>query len=184
MRPTELLKEDHKLILRMIAVMKTVADSAGKGGKLNLEHLELMVDFIRTFADKCHHGKEEDLLFVEMERSGIPKEGGPIGVMLEEHTVGRNYVKGMAEGIDEIKAGKKGGEKKFAENARGYAILLTQHIDKEDNILYMMADMHLDKKADEKLLKEFEKVERKIMGEVKRGEYRRFVENMEKTYVR
>ncbi|MBI5359089.1 MAG: hemerythrin domain-containing protein [Planctomycetes bacterium] len=184
MRPTELLKEDHKVILRMIAVMKKAADDVIGGGGLNVEHLERMVDFIRTFADKCHHGKEEDLLFVEMERYGIPKEGGPIGVMLEEHIAGRNYVKGMAEGIDEIKAGKKGGNKKFAENARGYASLLTQHIDKEDNILYMMADMHLDRNADEKLLAKFEKVEKKIMGTVKRGEYVSLVETFEKMYLK
>lgn len=184
MRPTELLKEDHKLILRAIGVMGNVSDRIARSEQVRVEDLDRIVDFIRTFADKCHHGKEEDLLFVEMEKAGIPKEGGPIGVMLREHVIGRDYVKGMAEGISEIRAGKDTGPGKFAENATGYARLLTQHIDKEDNILYMMADMHMDEKVEKELLDAFEKVEEEVMGHGRHEEFHDLILRLESTYAR
>lgn len=184
MRPTELLKEDHKFILRAIGVMNNVSGRIARSEQVSVDDMEKIVDFIRTFADKCHHGKEEDLLFVEMAKAGIPKEGGPIGVMLREHVIGREYVKGMAEGISEIKAGKNTGLGKFGENATGYARLLTQHIDKEDNILYMMADMHLDEKTQERLVDAFEKVEEEVMGHGRHEEYRNLVARLENTYAR
>lgn len=93
-----------------------------------------------------------------MEKSGVPKEGGPIGVMLQEHEIGRNYVRDFADAVEKYKQNKSQ-IKKIVENAMGYVELLEQHIDKEDNILYMMTDMHLSEKQQKKLIKEFEKVE-------------------------
>ncbi len=70
------------------------------------------------FADQCHHGKEEDLLFPAMEAAGIPRESGPIGVMLEEHNIGRQYVRGMAEAVSGYRAGETQAGRAFAQNAK------------------------------------------------------------------
>ena len=96
MTPAEQLKEEHQGILLMLRILEKVAAKLGAKGKLDLKHLERIVEFFRVFVDKCHHGKEEDLLFPEMEKAGVPKEQGPIGVMLAEHQQGRGYIRGMA----------------------------------------------------------------------------------------
>jgi hemerythrin-like domain-containing protein len=182
MRPTEQLKEEHKVIKHMLNVLAHVSKRLESGGEVSGEHLERIVDFIRTFADKCHHGKEEDLLFKAMEEAGVPKEGGPIAVMLTEHDQGRGYVKGMAEAGAEFKQGKEGAGKKFAANARNYVLLLTQHIDKENNILYQIADMHLSGEKQEELLRLFEKLEAERIGPGKHEEYHELVHQLEKIY--
>jgi len=183
MRPTELLKEDHKVILRMIGVMDYISQKIEKGDRVEIEHLDKIVDFIKTFADKCHHGKEEGLLFPAMEKAGVPRDGGPISVMLSEHEQGREFVKGMLEGLSEIKKGNISGLKKFSKNAQNYGDLLKQHIDKEDNILYMIADMHLDSSEDKRLLEEFERVEKEVIGEDRHKEFHHLVEKLELIYI-
>ncbi len=184
MKPTEILKEEHKVIRRMLDILTKLTERLEKGDEFNVEHGEKAVDFIRTFADKCHHGKEEDLLFVAMEKAGIPREGGPIGVMLMEHDRGRNYVKGMDEAIKSYKNNDKEAVKKFIENARGYVSLLDEHIYKEDNILYMMADMHLGTQEQEELLREFERVEKEKIGEGVHEKYHKLVEELEQVYLK
>ncbi len=183
MKPTEILKEEHKVIKIMLKVLDKICDKLDKNQTVNIEHLEKIVDFIRTFADKCHHGKEEDLLFVSMEEAGIPKEGGPIGVMLEEHEIGRSYVRGMADAISKYKTGDKKFSSEIIKNAKGYIDLLTQHIDKEDNILYVMADMHLSDKEQKRLIKEFEKIEEEKIGKGVHEKYHHLVEELEKIYL-
>ena len=184
MRPTEQLKEEHKAIKLMLRILDRVCEKLESGEEVNLEHLEKIVEFIKVFADKCHHGKEEDLLFPAMEEAGIPKEGGPIGVMLTEHNLGRNYVKDLSDAVTKYKAGDRQVASKIVENARNYVGLLTPHINKEDNILYMMADMHLSKERQEKLLEEFEKVEHEIIGAGRHEEFHQLLHNLEEVYIK
>jgi len=117
-----------------------------------------------------------------MEAAGIPKDGGPVGVMLVEHVQGREYVKGMAEGIEEYRKGNRDGLNKFAKNGSNYSGLLSEHIYKEDNILYMMANMHLDEEADARLLREFERVEKEVVGEGKHEEFHALVDYLSGIY--
>ncbi len=181
MKPTEILKEEHVAIKSMLDVLERICDKLEAGEGVEPGHLEQVVEFIREFADKCHHGKEEDLLFPAMAEAGIPVEGGPIGVMLAEHETGRNYVKGMREGIEEYKEGR--GASRFIENARGYIELLRAHIDKEDNILYPMADGHVAREEQERLLEEFEKVEER-MGKGTHERYLGILERLKGIYLR
>jgi len=183
MKPTEILKKEHKVIKVVLDILDAIVSDIAAQKPVNLQHLEKIVDFIQTFADKCHHGKEQDLLFPAMEESGIPRDGGPIGVMLEEHNIGRNYVSQLAKAIVNYKDGNKKSLNDIAENASGYVSLLRQHIDKEDNILYGMADMHLNKSTEKKLIEEFEKVEEK-MGKGIHEKYHRLVEQLKKKYLK
>jgi len=100
MTPAEQLKEEHQGILLMLRILEKVAAKLEAEEKVERNHLERIVEFFRVFADKCHHGKEEDLLFPAMEKAGVPKEGGPIGVMLAEHQQGRGHIRGMAEALE------------------------------------------------------------------------------------
>lgn len=128
--------------------------SAEKGKKLNSELFEKAIDFIRNYADKYHHAKEEDILFKELNKDSCQMHCNPTEQMLNEHDLGRKFVKGLESALE------KNNTKKVIENARGYAELLQQHIFKEDNILYKMADDALDKKVQKSMSEKFSKVEK------------------------
>lgn len=179
MKPTEILMEEHKAILRMLDLLQKISANLGNGNSVSVETLEKTVDFIRTFADRCHHAKEEHVLFKFMETKGMPVQGGPISVMLMEHDEGRGYVSKMAEAVSEFKSGKDAG-KKYAENAVNFANLLSQHIHKEDNILYPMSEQMMEQGDEEKLLKEFEISEKQRAGEGVHEKYLKILEELEK----
>jgi len=184
MKPTEELKKEHEAIKLMIRIMGSVSDRLESGKRVDPKHLDSILEFIKVFADKCHHAKEEDLLFPAMEKAGIPKEGGPVGVMLLEHDEGRQYVKAMGEGIAQYAKGDLRAGSKIAENARNYVALLSQHIDKEDNILYPMADARIPGADQNELEKEFEKVETEKIGKGKHEEFHKLLHRLKEEYLK
>lgn len=184
MLPTDTLKEEHKVIERMLKVIEAISDRLEKEEDISPDVLENVIDFIRTFADRCHHGKEEDLLYPCAESRGIPKHGGPIEVMLIEHNQGRNFVKGMAQALEKYTQGNKNVRSSLAENARGYVELLSQHIEKENYILYPMVNDVLTEDDQKELLEKFEEVERKQIGEGKHHQYIHLVERLEKEFIK
>lgn len=180
MSATEELKHEHRLIERMLAILGVAVARADAGQEPPAQFFPRVVDFMRNFADRCHHGKEEDNLFPAMERRGIPRQAGPIGVMLIEHDQGRAYVRGMDKAGQRFASGDGTALKAAIENARRYAELLRQHIYKEDNILYQMADQVLTPADQQELLSKFEEVERERIGAGKHEEYVKLVEDLER----
>ncbi|HCW93379.1 MAG TPA: hemerythrin, partial [Flexistipes sinusarabici] len=134
MKSTEQLKNEHEGIKIMLEVLECIAEyiEKGKVNKLEEDDIRNIVTFFREFADKCHHTKEERELFPTLEKMGIQKEGGPIGVMLDEHELGRNHIRAMLESLDDLAESEIAAEK-FADNAYAYVELLRQHIDKEND---------------------------------------------------
>ncbi len=126
--------------------------------------LQWFVDFIILFADKYHHKKEEDILFEWMERYGVPKQGGPVAVMLQEHERGRKYVQALNEAVKNYRAGDSASIKQFIVNARNYINLLTPHIDKEDYILYEIAEAHIPEEKKAELQQLFDRAEITVLG--------------------
>ncbi len=184
MKATEELKKEHRAIELMLDIMEKVCEKLQAGEKVNADDLEKMVEFIRVFADKCHHSKEEDLLFPALEKAGIPKRGGPLGVMLAEHTTGRSYVTALYEAVTQYKKGNTKAAGRIVENGMGYTRLLRQHIVKEDNILYQMADMHLSEKEQDELVKRFEKIEQERIGPSRHEEFHNLLHRLKETYLK
>lgn len=114
----EELRADHEIILGELT--KLEADPVG--------YAKEFLAFTESFAEPHHH-KEEEVLFPALEEKGIPKEGGPIGVMLMEHEAKRGYVKELANGKIEA--------------AQNIVSLLREHIAKENDILYPLAEQVL-----------------------------------------
>jgi hemerythrin-like domain-containing protein len=183
MKPTDVLKDEHQAILLTLRILDKISADLAAGRPVPTDHLDQIVDFIRTFADRCHHGKEEDLLFTAMEEAGVPRQGGPIGVMLHEHEIGRNYVRGLAAALTAYRAGEPGAVSKIIENARGYSSLLAQHIAKEDNILYPIADAHLSPEKQAELLELFERVEQERIGPGRHEAYHAMLHDLQQTYL-
>jgi len=182
-KPTQELSREHETILLMIRVLERISDKLEAGENVDIGHLEKAVEFIKVFADKCHHGKEEDLLFPAMEKAGIPKTGGPLGVMISEHVSGRGFVKALADALPGIRSGNKAAARLFAENARNYGALLSQHILKEDRILYPMAEARLSPAQQDELAACFAEVGEKVIGHGKYEEYNRLLKELEATYL-
>jgi len=176
--PFEILMKEHRVIEKNLDILESIIRMIEKGEKPPVEDLEKIIDFIKTFADKCHHGKEEKKLFPILEERGIPKEEGPIGVMLIEHEEGRKFVANMVEGIEKIKNGNENGYREFAENAKGYVTLLREHIFKEDNILFKLGQTAITDIDRSHLGKAYEEVEKEI-GE---GIHERFEKTIHELY--
>jgi hemerythrin-like domain-containing protein len=142
MEAIETLMAEHQQILAAIGALEAYAGEALHGGGEPAE-LGRFVTFIREFADAHHHAKEEDLLFAAMVEAGFPRDTGPIGVMLHEHALGRAQVGVLAEVARAPAPWSAPDRERLHAAALGYASLLRAHIQKEDGILYPMAEARL-----------------------------------------
>jgi hemerythrin-like domain-containing protein len=158
MKPTQILMDEHRVIEQVLNCLEKMIEHATQTGKLEQPPAVDAIEFFRMFADKCHHGKEEAQLFPAMEAKGFQRHGGPTGVMIHEHEIGRNAVRGMAAAVE------KNDVQSFAQNGRAYLEMLRQHIQKEDHCLFSMADQAFTADDQAKLLAAFEKVEHEEMG--------------------
>ena len=106
MKATQQLKDEHQGIKIVFRILEKICEKLKADGTLNAEHFEGILEFFKVFVDKCHHGKEEDLLFPAMEQVGIPRQG-PIGVMLAEHAMGRKLCESDQRGLFRIQSRQK-----------------------------------------------------------------------------
>lgn len=179
MTATEILKEEHRAIERMLNLLEAAVRRAKQGEQIAPQVFRDMISFLQHFADKRHHGKEEDLLFVAMERKGFTRDAGPLAVMLQDHEFGRARVRGMREGIDRYEMNDPEGMRLLASNAQAFIDMLRDHIAKEDNVLFMMADRHLSLVEQEKLLSEFNAFEQSTESLPTKAELLHLLERLE-----
>jgi len=165
MTATEVLKKEHKIVLLVLNGAEREAKAIQDTNKINVEKISQMIDFFRNFTDKCHHAKEEKYLIVKMAERGISSESKPVTFLLKEHVKGREKVKAIAEALPKAKKGDSSAIKSVKDNLFTYVQLLRGHIDREDNILFPMADRIFTPEDQEALTEAFEKVEAEEMGE-------------------
>ena len=160
-KPTEILSDEHRVIERVLdALQRLTAVPVNQ----SLEQWRKALVFFRHFADQCHHFKEEKVLFPALEEHGIPREGGPIGMMLQEHEEGRAHVKAMVTAVEQLSTGNGTADEVLLAHARAYVTLLREHIQKEDDILFRMADEVIPADEQRRILKDFETHEAEEMG--------------------
>lgn len=156
--PTGILMAEHRVIEKALACLAKMADEFEEKNAVETGVAGEVIEFLRTFADRCHHGKEEMNLFPAMEGRGLPVDVGPTAVMRSEHVMGRGFIREMAEAVD------RGSSLAFVAAARRYVELLTEHILKEDQVLFPMADKMIPQEEQERLLAAFERVEERDIG--------------------
>ena len=176
---TQALVDEHRLILRMIALLERNALRTKEGSYSNWQFYLDGIDFIRVYADRFHHAKEEDVLFVALVKNGMPRENSPVAAMLMEHEQGRAYVLGLETAVNEAMAGLPGRESDIAKNALAYAALLRDHIAKEDDILYPLAERVLPEIVRLMLVEEYHRAEMRSSTDLS-AFYRSLVEAYEK----
>lgn len=164
MRATDILRKEHDAILKMLDAAEELATRLERNQPARPEQLASLLEFFRLFADQCHHGKEEELLFPLLERKGMPRQGGPIGVMLYEHDHGRALIAEMRDSAQALAAGNAEAGARWAHAARRYVALLREHIYKENEILFRMAEQMLSEAEQADLVRQFDRVENDKMG--------------------
>lgn len=171
MRAADVLVNEHEIIMTVIDAARNEATRISATGKANTKRIREMTEFFREFVDACHHGKEEQDYFPRLEARGIPRVMGPIGCMLTEHGIGREEVRGIATALDAIEQGDSGAAPELAHHLQAYAELLTAHIQKENEILFMMGDNVLTAEDQADLVHNFDITEDESIGHAKYKHY-------------
>jgi hemerythrin-like domain-containing protein len=171
MQATQVLRDEHQGILAMLAIVETAANRVRDGKPVPANLFLDAVGFFRGFADGCHHQKEEAELFPRLVERGVPNQGGPVGVMLAEHDQGRALVSGIKVAAEQYAAGDQTAIPALVGNTLAYVRLLRAHIDKENNILFALADRVLSEADEVQLYTAFEQIELTRTGP---GEHERY----------
>ncbi|RMG12880.1 MAG: hemerythrin [Planctomycetota bacterium] len=162
-QPTSELVAEHDNILTLLGVVERLAELAEEPTP-PLDDMAAAIDLIRRYADALHHGKEEQLLFPRLEEAGLPPGGGPVACMRHEHEEGRGYVAAMDDALSELRAGTEGAGASFARAALAYVHLLRAHIEKENCVLFPLAEEMLSAETKEELCARFADVEEHDVG--------------------
>jgi hemerythrin-like domain-containing protein len=181
MEATDILIREHDLILRGLRVLERMARAANAGTDVPGNDARAMIEFIRRFADGRHHAKEEGVLFPAMQAAGIPNQGGPIGMMLIEHDQGRTAVRRMDEAVSAFGSGPAALEA-FARAAFDYTTLLSNHIYKENNVLFRMADQVIPTAQDRVMVAAYAEHEAGIAGPGEPNAFHAIIEELERRY--
>src|SRR4051812_527241 len=162
--PTRILRDEHDVILQGLEILEACSEKLEAGEIVSPDTLDSLIEFFRLYADKTHHGKEEALLFPAMIEKGFSRETGPIHCMLADHEQNRALTKKMIQASAELRTGDQSATSRFAEAAGDYVHVLREHIQKENMVLFNMAEQVLA--AEESaLLAKFHDVDRNQIGE-------------------
>jgi hemerythrin-like domain-containing protein len=161
----ETLMNEHRLIEKVLGSLQTFVGQLAPAQPEARTRVAAYAEFFREFADRCHHGKEEDRLFVTMGNHGFSSTGGPVYVMLQEHELGRSHVRalaGVGEGDGELSASEV---VTVRTHALEFISLLAAHIMKEDKILFPAADRTIPSAELDSLAAAFDEFETSVMGD-------------------
>ncbi|QDI89078.1 cation-binding protein [Candidatus Nitrosopumilus sp. SW] len=174
---TASLRRDHELIEKVVKAMDATISLLNENKKIPESILLPVIDFSKNFTDVCHHSKEENSLFPALEQAGLPKNMGPIAMMLIDHERSREIAASMESSAKEYLS--SGESAKLISDMKQYVEHITEHLWKENNRLFMMAEARLQyvaQKVDGEL-NEIEATKLKDLGKT-RQHYEDLAENL------
>lgn len=144
MTAIEIMNKEHEYISEFLKIVRKINLLLLEGKDVDLNYFDLVIDFIRSYADNHHHRKEEDFLFNKMvDNIGATAEKVINHGMLVEHDLGRLYVSGLEEALKALRNGDASAKLDVIANSISYTHLLERHIDKEDRVIYKFAEREL-----------------------------------------
>jgi hemerythrin-like domain-containing protein len=180
----ELMVHEHTYIKRMLKVIRAMCVKVLNNEEVDYSDFHRVIDFVRSYADKHHHGKEEDVLFKKMgDELGERIAKGPIAGMFVEHDLGRLYMANLEAALGNYKNGDKDARVDIIANAVSYTDLLNRHIDKEDSTIYTFARRALNNSALEDIEEKCRAVENKATETGVQEKYIGLVDEFEKKYL-
>jgi hemerythrin-like domain-containing protein len=171
MKPTEILMEEHRVIERVLFALERASSRLNRGEDVYLRFFIGTSVFIRDFADNSHHRKEEAILFPALTDNGFPKDSGPIAVMLAEHEEGRKLTQKIRLVTERLQGGDLNARQLVSQYGTEYVKLLRRHINKENEILFPMADKVIPADQQDQILEAFELFQPDGQGEEFREKY-------------
>ncbi|MDD4969199.1 MAG: hemerythrin domain-containing protein [Paludibacter sp.] len=162
MRPTENLKSEHKDINELLKIMSKIAASIKSNEVFYTNDVEDIIDFLKYFIDKSHHGKEE-IFYPALQQAGIQKDIESLNEMLYEHTLARTYLKDIYSCVENCKNGFSFSGEMLADSLNNYVFLISNHIQKEEDIIFPMAERELSNEKQIEITNKFEKIEENIV---------------------
>jgi hemerythrin-like domain-containing protein len=184
MDPIADLRNEHRGVETMLGIIENLTTRLAKGRNINTNDLDSILEFLTVFVDQCHHGKEEEFLFPALETAGVPRDQGPIGVMLQEHDQGRRLVAELRQAADKLISGDSKAEKTIENKGMDYVGLLYSHIEKEESVLFHMADDLLSPEKKHELWDAFEKLEKERIGPGRHEAFHQLLDQLDQTYGR
>jgi len=174
---TASLRRDHDLIEKVIKAMEITIQLLENGKQIPESILNPVIDFSKNFTDVCHHSKEENALFPALEQAGMPRNMGPIAIMLMDHERSRELGKFMESSAKEYI--NSGSSKNLVDYMKQYVEHITEHLWKENNRLFLMAEARLQY-VSQKVDKELTNIEESKLKETgkTREHYEKLVENL------
>ncbi len=180
MKSIDILKEEHKYIKMVLAGLRRQCIRMVNGEQVEYELFYRMIDFVRNYADKYHHKKEESHLFNVMSQElGKDVENGPIMGMLVEHDFGRAHIYELEKALKACREGDADARVDIIASALGYEKMLLKHIDKEDNAVYQFAARTLAPETLSRLDHEFDRIESDAENTILRNQYIAFAQSLE-----
>lgn len=182
MQAIEDLIHEHRAVVEALAVLDKVAASLGKGGSQAQADLAELLDFFTGFVDRCHHAKEEEVLFPELEQLMQEPRNEAIRVMLAEHETGRLHLRAIAEQLQRLRGGDASAVAEITRHADDYHHLLSAHIGKENTVLFAMAERLIPPDASERIAAQFERIEQDRVGPGRHAQYHEMLRRLQASY--
>jgi hemerythrin-like domain-containing protein len=184
MKATKILMEEHRVIERVMNALERASKRLARGDDVYLRFFTGTAVFIRGFTDGCHYKKEESVLFPALIENDLSRESDPVAVMLAEHQEGRRLAQEMHQAVERFQAGDVRKRQVLVDKAADYIKLLRQHIYKEDNVLFPLADKIIPAPQQEQILQAFAQFEDDVTGENLHEKYYGLAERLEKECLR
>ena len=166
MQPIGPLMIEHRLIERMIALISERAVDAERAGSIDPLFIDAAVDFVRTYADRTHHGKEEDILFRDLESRNLSDEDQRVmAELVEEHKLGRKTVSELVAATAKYREGDSRSLSTITEKLRFLASFYPAHIEKEDKVFFPAAMKYFDPSERDRMLAEMYEFDRLMVHE-------------------
>ncbi|MFB1006344.1 MAG: hemerythrin domain-containing protein [Nitrosopumilus sp.] len=174
---TESLRRDHELIEKVIKAMQSTIELLNDKKQIPESILLPVIDFSKNFTDVCHHTKEEKSLFPALEEAGMPTTMGPIAMMLLDHQRSREIGNEMEKSAKEYLS--SGNSEKLIADMQLYVDHITEHLWKENNKLFMMAEVRLQN-VSKKVNEELDTIEKSQLNDLgkSRQHYEELAENL------
>ena len=170
------LMVEHRLIERMIAKIKQALEQIRSNGKVDPLFVDTAVDFIRIYADRTHHGKEEDILFREMAKRPLSAEDKRVmRELIDEHVFGRQTTKALVDATARYRNGESSALADISANLQTLVEFYPKHIEKEDKVFFPASMKYFSREEDQAMLAEFREFDGKMIHE----KYRLVVERLE-----
>lgn len=180
----QIMKDEHTYITRMLAVVRKACLKILEGQEVDFELFEKVIDFIRNYADKYHHSKEEDVLFKKMQEEITNKDAaGALQGMFIEHDLGRLFIFNLEKALQRVKNGERDARVDVIGNAIPYTDLLTRHIYKEDHALYEFGVKTLKEETLSEVDRMSKTIDEQPENVQKRNKYTSMVKELEKQVV-